>query len=181
MRRLFPIVGLVCIVVLLSGCSVMSKSMRNQVGTMQSFEDVINAIPKSIGSNVIFGGYVLDVTNAADKSTITLVQAPLGIGDEPGSRDKSKGRLVVEYQGFMDPEVYTRDRKVTVGGRILHGAAAVSDQTPYPYLRIDAQEVYLWPVRTRYHYDPWLWDHPYYHRHHYWSYWRHPYYRLHYW
>jgi outer membrane lipoprotein len=134
--------------------------MHSQVDTALSFEDLVHHPEDSIGLNVILGGYVLEVTNRHEKTTLMLLQAPLGFQDQPGQRDRSKGRLIVEYPGFLDPAVYGEDRKVTVGGRILEGGSRGEEGAPYPFLRIAAAEVHLWPVPKTYpHPDPW-WDYP---------------------
>jgi outer membrane lipoprotein len=176
MLRRVKLFALICLTAGLSACSVMSSNMREQVATSQSYQDLIQNPDASVGLNVILGGYVLKVTNQPRKTTLMLLQAPLGFQDQPGQRDKSEGRLIVEYPGFLDPEVYTEDRKVTVGGRILESASRSSDGTRYPYLRIAAAEVHLWPQPKTYEaYDPWRYYPP---RYRYYGYpWYHPHYR----
>lgn len=168
--------ALACLTAALSACSVMSSHMREQVDTPKRYQDLIQDPGASIGLNVIFGGYVLNVTNLPQKTTLMLLQAPLGFRDQPGQRDQSKGRLIIEYPGFLDPEVYTEDRKVTVGGRILESASRDGNGIPYPYLRIAASEVHLWPQPKTYDAeDPWRYYPPHYHYYHYP--WYHPHYR----
>ena len=166
MLSLKHILSLSFVVLLMTNCSVISPALRDQIDTDANFRDLVADVGRSQGATVILGGYVLTVSAKADHSIVTMLQAPLGIGDEPLSRDSSQGRLVVEYQGFLDPEVYAKNRKLTVGGRILHGFADGSDENPYPYLRIAAVEVYLWPLPPAsdpdsFWNDPWL--HPYRH------------------
>jgi outer membrane lipoprotein len=176
MLRRVQLLALACLMAALSACSVMSSQMRAQVDTSKSYHELTQNPGASLGLSVILGGYVLKVTNQPQKTTLMVLQAPLGFRDQPGQRDRSKGRLIVEYPGFLDPEVYTEDRKVTVGGRILESAPRGGDGTPYPYLRIAATEVHLWPQPKPYEaYDPW-WPYPY--RYPYYGYpWYHPHYR----
>jgi outer membrane lipoprotein len=134
--------------------------MRAQVDTVKSYQDLVEDPAASVGLNVILGGYVLSVTNQPQKTILLLLQAPLGFQDQPGKRDKSKGRLIVEYPGFLDPEVYAKDRKVTVGGRVLESAPRGGGGTPFPFIRIAATEVHLWPQpKPNDIYDPW-WFYP---------------------
>ncbi|MEJ2641730.1 MAG: Slp family lipoprotein [Desulfosarcinaceae bacterium] len=159
LRRLY-IITLGCLAAALSACSVMSSQMRAEVDTSKSYQDLIQNPAASVGLNVILGGYILSVTNQHEKTTMMLLQAPLGFQDQPGQRDNSKGRLIVEYPGFLDPAVYAKDRKVTVGGRILESASRGGGDTPFPYIRIAATEIHLWPQPKPYDaYDPW-WYYP---------------------
>jgi outer membrane lipoprotein len=175
MLRLGYIFIMGCLAMALSACSVMSSQMRAQVDTPKSYQDLVQNPATSVGLNVILGGYVVSVTNQDDKTTLMLLQAPLGFQDQPGQRDKSKGRLIVEYPGFLDPAVYAEDRKVTVGGRILGGGSRGGGDTPFPYLRIAATELHLWPQPKTYEpYDPWWYYPPYY------RYYGYPWHRLHY-
>jgi outer membrane lipoprotein len=176
MLRHVYIFTMACIAAALSACSVMSPQMRAQVDTTKSYQDLVQDPAASVGLHVVLGGYILNVTNQHEKTTLMLLQAPLGFQDQPGKRDKSKGRLIVEYPGFLDPEVYTKDRKVTVGGRILESAPRGGGDTPFPYLKIAATEVHLWPQpKINADYDPW-WYYPPPYR--YFGYpWYRPYYR----
>jgi outer membrane lipoprotein len=156
-----------CWVLLLSaGCSVMSANMRDQVDATGGFEELVSDMAHSKGAVVILGGYIIELTNQPQKTTLLLLDAPLDIRDKPGSRDRSRGRLIVEYAGFLDPEVFKKDRKVTVGGRIEAGAAEAGEAAPYPFLRIVAEEIHLWPLPKLYYADPPPWWGPprYYHR-----------------
>jgi outer membrane lipoprotein len=180
MLRWGHIFAMGCLAAALSACSAMSSQMRAQVNTSKSYQDLVQDPAASVGLSVILGGYVLNVTNQDDKTTLMLLQAPLGFQDQPGPRDKSNGRLIVEYPGFLDPEVYTEDRKVTVGGRILEGASLGGGDTPFPYLRIAATEIHLWPQPKTYDaYDPWwyypprypYYNHPWYHPHYRYRHW----------
>ncbi len=173
MMRLIYRIALVCLAAALCACSVMSSQLREQVDQTIAYQDLVQNPAASIGRKVIFGGYVLEVTNLTDKTILMLLQAPLGFQDEPGSRDKSGGRLIVEYPGFLDPAIYAEDRKVTVGGRVLDGGPGGNDAAPYPFLRVAAAELHLWPQPApEPPYDPWWYGPPYYRYHH--HHWRHP-------
>lgn len=139
------------------------------------------------GQAVVMGGYVLEVENQKGQTRIVAVQVPIGSGQRLKSKDLSEGRLVLVYDGFLDPEVYEKDRGITVRGEIL-GGALNDGKVPYPYLRIEVLEIHLWPERERSeqdlrrHYDPfhpypWYRRYPYYY-YPYWSpYWNYRYYK----
>jgi len=128
------------------------------------------------GQTIVMGGYVLEVENQPGQTRIVAVQVPIGSRQRPKSKDLSEGRLVLIYNGFIDPEVYEKDRGITVRGEVL-GGAANDPEIPYPYLRIQVQEIYLWPaanlsnVKHRPGHDPFY---PYFWYRHY-PYWYYPY------
>ena len=144
------------------------------------FPELITDVEQYKGDTVIVGGYVVSVENKADHTRIVAVQSPLDYGERPKRKDLSQGRLILEVKGFIDPEVYTKDRKITVGGKISD-SSATAKQAPYPYLQLEVDDIHLWPIERRstypyYWYDdfypyyyPWGW-HPYRHHRH-WHHW----------
>jgi len=126
------------------------------------FPELIAHAAKHLDQTVILGGYVLEVTNQPDHSRMVAVQAPLGMSREPQSKDQSQGRLILEYPGFLDPEVYAKDRKITVGGRVLGSSATDPSLGRFPYVRLQVTEIHLWMEQKPYdpYWDPW-WGYPY--------------------
>ncbi|MEE8416658.1 MAG: Slp/YeaY family lipoprotein [Desulfobacterales bacterium] len=170
---------LVLFVTLLTlSCSVISKQTRKERSVSLPFEILLKEPAKYKGNTVILGGYILEIRNLSDKTMIIVLQSPLQFGDEPGSRDDSKGRFIVTHKGFLDPEIYRKDRKITVAGIIVGLTSEPVDQGTYTYITLQSREIYLWTVYDNnrywpYHYDPFYpyhyYRHPYYHRHpYYW-------------
>ncbi len=171
-----PIVTLLLGLLVVS-CSVVSKDIREQAVEPPSFEEMANNVDKYLNKVVILGAHVLDVTNQTDGSTIKALQVPLVMGDKPGSKDTSQGRLTIVTTAFIDPEIYTKGRNLTVAGKIIEADKEPSDRPPIPHLYVKAQELHLWPeypsprYRYRHPYDDpyWYWDDP-------WYGWRYPFY-----
>jgi len=79
---------------------------------------------------------------------------------------------------FLDPEIYSKDRKVTVGGKVAGSRQRALGNRIYEYPVIEAQEIYLWPRKDKharpyypFYYDPWYYPwypYPYYRRHPHW-------------
>ena len=162
-------IGCLAVIVWLSGCAVMSQEIQDKALQDLSFPELIAGADRYQGQTVIVGGYIVSVENLKDQSRMVAVQTTLGLGQEPESKDLSSGRLILIYKGFLDPEVYTKDRRITVGGRIL-GSSAHDPKASFPYLKIAVDEIHLWPVRKPapaypYWYDdywypyPWGWRH----------------------
>jgi outer membrane lipoprotein len=167
-------INCLAVAVLTMGCTVMSQEVQDQALPQMPLSELINQVDRYKGQTAIFGGYVISVENGRDQTRIVAVQTPLGVGQAPKSKDLSQGRLILTYKGFLDPEVYTKDRQITVGGKILDSSAH-DPQAPYPYLKIAVQDIHLWPVPKPvppdyYWYDdfwypyPWGWGYPYGHR-----------------
>lgn len=159
---------------LLSGCAGAPVVQEDALPPMP-FSELIAHADRYKGQSVILGGYVLEVENHRDHTQILAVQAPLGSGQRLKSKDLSKGRLILTCSGFIDPEVYAKDRQITVGGDIL-GGAVDDPELPFPYLRIKVNKIHLWPEEKprprdflwedawfyhHYPYYPWYWGYPY--------------------
>ena len=166
----FMLCGLLVAMMLMTGCAVMTPEVQDKALPDLPFTQLIADVAQYKGQTAILGGYVVSVENQKAQTRIVAVQTTLGVGQKPNSKDLSQGRLIIIYNGFLDPEVYTRDRQITVAGRIL-GSSAKDPQAPYPYLEIALDEIHLWPVaqpKTYYPYweddfwypYPWWW-HPY--------------------
>jgi outer membrane lipoprotein len=96
------------------------------------------------GRVVVVGGYVLEVRNRGQATLLVVLQAPLGNGQEPLNADLSEGRFMVLHDRFLDPEVFTKGRKVTVGGTVKGLTPEVIGDQPYDYLTLEAREIFLW-------------------------------------
>ncbi len=158
-------------------CTVMPRQVMDEALPETDFAELAGHADRYVGETVVLGGYVLEVENFKDHTRMTVLQAPLGIGQRPKSKDRSQGRLALIYDGFLDSEVFTRDRQVTVGGRILQPEKG--EGPPYALVRLQVRDIHLWPVESEtydpYEYDDWYWPwyrpwfHPWHHRHrHHW-------------
>ena len=167
----------------LTGCApALSKQLRDEAKPPIPFQELLQSVERYEGRVAILGGYILETANDPDGSLLTVLQAPLDSTNKPKSSDLTKGRFLVWTKKFLDPEIYSKDRKVTVGGKVAGSRQRTLGNRIYEYPVIEAQEIYLWPKKDKYvrhyypyYYDPWYypWYHPwyrlpYYHRHHYW-------------
>jgi outer membrane lipoprotein len=96
------------------------------------------------GRVVVLGGYVLEVRNRGQQTLLVVLQAPLGGGQEPVNADRSEGRFMVRHDRFLDPEVFTKGRKVTVGGVVRGVTTEDIGDEPYGYLTLESREIFLW-------------------------------------
>jgi outer membrane lipoprotein len=175
----------ILIAVFTGSCSVISQPIRTESIPPMDLKILLENPNKYKGETVILGGYILETDNLTDQTIIKVLQAPIGAGDEPKSRDYSEGRFIISQKGFLDPEIYSKDRKITVAGTVVGSVIEKVDEFSHPYLKIQSREIYLWPKDQEYppasYYDPWFYPYPFYwypYRHYYPYYWyrHHPYY-----
>ena len=145
----------------LTACApALSKQFREKALPPVSFNELLSDPNTHMGRNIILGGYILEVNNESDGSRLAILQAPLDFQNRPHSRDKSKGRFLARTDKFIDPEIYKKERKLTVGGMVAGVSAQPLGDRIYRYPVIEVEELYLWAEETRqdWPYDPY-WDH----------------------
>lgn len=147
--------------VMISACAVLSTEVQQEALPELPFEELVRKAASYVGETVLLGGYIIEIENQKDQTRLVAVQAPLNIKQAPKTKDLSQGRLILIYKGFLDPEVYAKGRKITVGGVILGSSQTEESPEPYPYLRLEVKEIHLWPVEKPKRLDPY-WDYPWY-------------------
>ncbi len=142
-------------------CSVISHQIRSEADPPVPFQTLIRDSDKFIGHTVILGGYILETKNLAAKTVIKVLQTPLRFGDDPDLRKRSQGRFMVFHNGFLDPEVYSKDQVVTVAGRVIGSAIEKIGEKQIQYLKIENREIYLWSNYTNkpLYFYPWPYRH----------------------
>ncbi len=144
----------------LSSCAVISRDVRRQAAPPVPFQTLMKDTDAYIGKIVILGGYIIRTVNRDKKTDIYVLETPLRLGQEPSSRDKSRGRFMVTVNQFLDPEVYLKDRLLTVAGSVRGKFQEEESGHPYDYLKLDSVEIYLWPQYRNVDlygcYDPWF-------------------------
>jgi outer membrane lipoprotein len=123
-----------------ASCSVISPQIKTGSEPSVSFKKLAQEEDKYKGKTVILGGYIQETKTSGNETIIEVLQVPLTFQDEPKSRDKSEGRLIVLHEGLLDPELYSRNRKITVAGAITD---CVGDDVKTCTIR--SREIYVWP------------------------------------
>jgi outer membrane lipoprotein len=152
----------------ITSCAVISQQIRDESIGPVPFKTLIQNADQYKGKTVILGGYILETQNLTDKSIVKVLEAPLGLGETPKSKDVSQGRFIIIKKGFLDPEIYQKDRKITVAGTISGITIEKVNNFAQPYLEIESREIYLWPKDEYYYvqpyYEPWYYPYPYFWR-----------------
>ena len=143
-------VGMVVVLAgLLSGCALpnMSGDLKSRISKDVQFKAVL-ANPEAFkGRTVLWGGQVLEVTNADEGTYIEILQIPLTWEGVPSYPDQSEGRFIVLFKRYLDPAVYRAWRKVTVAGEITGQTVKPmqDEQAEYKYPLVAGEYIHLWP------------------------------------
>lgn len=167
-KTFFAVVSLAILV----SCSVISRQAREGSLQPMPFKALLESGELYTGKTVLLGGYILETENKAGETIIRVLQSPLAFWDEPAEKDKSEGRFIIVHKGFLDPEVYRKDRRITVAGVIAGMEVEDIGNCPYACLKIESREMHLWPEYEHRDYYPYYDDylfyypstHPYYYR-----------------
>jgi len=143
--------------VLLQGCLPISKQLRAQADRMLKFQQVFQNPEMYKGKIVIWGGEIIETINQQDGTTLIVVlQRPLDWTQEPKIQG-SEGRFILLVEGYADPYVFRRGRRITVAGEIVGRKVMRLGELEYPYPLLRSKQIYLW---GEYYYPPY--PYPYY-------------------
>jgi outer membrane lipoprotein len=147
LREIFVLAGLLGLLATVS-CTVISGEVRSAAEPWVPFKILLEKAEEYEGRTVILGGYILQTENHASETILKVLQVPFRVGEDPDSRDLSQGRFAVYVKGFLDPEVYARDRAVTVAGKVIGADVEKIGDRQFSYLKLANREIYLWPEYT---------------------------------
>lgn len=158
---------LLCMVLLLlAACnSQIPLLIKSPPSPDRDFNQVKQSIKTFQDENVRWGGKIISVENKQDSTWIEILASPLNSYGEPSSSNYYEGRFIARIDGFLDPEYYSKNRKLTVYGTIDTEFIRRIDEHPYHYPLLSAKEYYLWPeYQTAQYYHPYYYGHyyPYY-------------------
>ena len=163
-RRLWVLISWLAFAIM--GCThVISGTLRQQAQPPVSFAE-LRTNPQALkGRTVIVGGEILQTTNLRDSTRIEVLQRPLSGSEAPKLTDTTGGRFMVQCDGYLDPAVYTQQRRITVAGQVLGSYVGKVGEVDYTYPLISCEETHLFPTASaelrRYTAYPWWYGDPY--------------------
>jgi len=152
---------------LISACaSSVPQEIRQAPPDSPALDEVRADIAGYVSRQVRWGGVILETENRENTTWVTLLALPLSKGGKPDVSDDSAGRFIAIVPSFLDPTVYSKDRRLTVTGTLKGSETRKVGEFPYPYPVVEAQHHYLWPIEPRlapgyrspWWYDPWWYD-----------------------
>jgi len=146
-RRSNLFVCIAMVSLLIAGCApVISRRALKEVDQSLSFERLLENPETHKGKTVLLGGTIIDTRNPPDRTSIIVLQRPLGFRNKPTSEDISRGRFILYVAGFFDPVIYHPGREITVVGSVLGKEVRPLGEIEYTYPVIEKKELYLWPA-----------------------------------
>jgi outer membrane lipoprotein len=137
------VLGLLLLIVF-SGCTPISKELRAQTDRTLSFQQVFQNPEAHKNKIVIWGGEIIETLNQKDGTTlIVILQRPLDWMEEPKFQ-RSDGRFIILVEGYVDPYVFRRGRRITAAGEILGRKVMRLGELEYPYPLLRSKQIYLW-------------------------------------
>ncbi|MCF8084248.1 MAG: Slp family lipoprotein [Deltaproteobacteria bacterium] len=143
---------------LASGCtSAISDAVLQKVNPHITFE-ALKEEPRSYrGELVLLAGVIVNTTVTPAGAVLEVYQTEMDWEHRPENPDLSEGRFLVQHKGFLDPEIYSQGRKVTVAGKVLGKRVMKLGEMEYAYPLIEAEELHLWKKREPLPGDPYPW------------------------
>lgn len=144
---------------LLAGCTPFTSQALKQVDVTAPFQEVQKSPQKYLNGNVLWGGTIIE-TNVKTKVTdIKVVDKDLDYSKRPEEGDKTYGRFIVRFSGFLDPAIYKQGREITVIGTIIGVEVQQIGELQYTYPVVEARQMHLWEQLDKYRRPPY-WDYP---------------------
>ncbi|MFP4560804.1 MAG: Slp family lipoprotein [Thiohalorhabdus sp.] len=163
---------------LLAGCaSSIPEPIRDPEDGGPSLAAVRADPDAHLGKTIRWGGEIVEVENRPEHTEMQVVAKPLEYDARPADRDRSEGRFLVRFPGFLDPAVYAPGRRITVTGTVEEMLTRDIGEYAYRLPLVEGDGSYLWTReedRPRPYRDPW--HDPWYRYHDPWYPYPHPYY-----
>ncbi|QPJ63095.1 MAG: hypothetical protein G3M70_14915 [Candidatus Nitronauta litoralis] len=138
----------------LAGCSSVLSDRVLEAQPSVSFATVRENPDQSTGKLVVVGGRLLGIHQVDGISYLEVLEHPLDSRLRPADADVSAGRFLIQMAGQPDPQVWSRDRLVTLAGKVVGVQSRALGQTSYTYPILNLEEVHLWPIEDYYYSRP---------------------------
>ena len=168
MKRLFVSGIVLC---LSSGCvHAVSRDVLEEVDREIAFSALLEDPSAYQGREVLVGGIIVKTVNKQEGTLLEVYQTRLDRKGRPTDTDRSEGRLLGLYQGFLDSEIYKQGRQVTIAGTVQGEKIQLLGEIEYRYPYLLIKELHLWEEKKPVQHEPYplyplgLWYDPWYPR-----------------
>jgi outer membrane lipoprotein len=156
MKRLFFLGMVLCF---LSGCvHAISRGVLKEVDREITFAALIKDPNAYQGRVVLLGGVIVKTVNKQDGTLLEVYQTRLDRAGRPTDTDRSEGRFLGLYQGFLDSEIYKQGRKVTIAGTVQGEQVQLLGEIEYRYPYLIIKGLHMWKEEEPVQYEPYPWD-----------------------
>lgn len=130
---------------LVAGCANnIPQDISSPPANNLSVDQVIKDGTANVGQTVRWGGSITSVSNKKDKTWLEIVAKELESNGRPIKGDHSQGRFIARVNQFLDPEIYSKGRLVTVVGELVEKEAGKIGEQPYDFPVVIANTTWLW-------------------------------------
>ena len=155
MKRLFMFGMALCV---LSGClHAVSRDVLKEVDRKITFSALLKEPTAYQGRVVLLGGVIVKTVNKPEGALLEVYQTSLDSEGKPRDTDRSGGRFLALYEGFLDSEIYSKGREVTVAGTVQGEKVQPLGEIEYRYPYLIIKEIHLWEEEEPIQYDPYPW------------------------
>jgi len=156
-RTLITVTG----AMLLTACSSIPEPLQ---GTYSELTPKATSA-RDIGTNVRWGGVILDARPDANRTCFEVLSRELDRSMRPEDEDLTQGRFIACRNGFLDPEVFAKGREITLTGEVQALDQRKVGDFDYTYPVLAARFMTMWPERPDViinnfndpFYDPFIW------------------------
>ncbi len=136
---------------LLSGCAGLPPAIGNAPAINIPYNQLSHDVNNYKDAPVRWGGVIIDVENEEYASLMQVLYYPLDFSGRPQLHKAGEGRFVVKTTEFLDPEVYTKDREITVAGVISGDIERTVGKRIIQVPLLSATAIHLWPTYPNYY------------------------------
>lgn len=148
---IFPQAMSLVLLLFMVGCApVISKQVRDQARPDITFSAVLNNPESYKGQVIVLSGIVLKTENTKEGTLLQILQRPAGFRGKPKDVDETGGRFLALDSRYLDVNVFTEGRAVTIAGEVQGKRTLPLDKIEYTYPLISVKELYLWPATRSY-------------------------------
>lgn len=159
MRTLFVILA----AFIIAGCSVVPKSILKEVNRDITLDQVQSNPAQYAGQKVLWGGIILNSENLEQYTQIEVLETELAYDERPED-GSSRGRFLIQTPGFLDTNIYTKNKRITVAGTVKGVEIGKIGKMDYRYPVIEPIDMRTFEPMTERDYDyPYMYGYgPYY-------------------
>ena len=138
----------IALLILLNGCShVISRTNLEKIDRSVSLEQLMKAPEKYVGKIVLLGGEIVNAVNRKEGTYLEVLQKEVDSYGRPLESDKTRGRFLIIYEGYLDSAIFSRGRPLTVAGEVRGVKKQPLGEIEYKYPLIKALEMHLLDYR----------------------------------
>lgn len=135
---------LIPVLATLAACATAPAPLKGEFSALVPSEVVDGS---HLHERVRWGGEIIKVSPAENETCFEVLSRELDAAARPHKQDNSDGRFIACRSGFYDPEVFTKERELTVVGTVSGTEVGRIGEFDYNYPKVAAEAIYLWPKR----------------------------------